>query len=71
MSRTESKADTVLLRRQDAAEEYGFTDRQLRRWITEGKLAVVKPSGQMGPAYVSRDEMNAFIEAHTTPARSL
>ncbi len=69
MIKTKSKDAPKLIRRQDAAAEYGWTDRQLRRWITEGKIAVVKPSGPMGPAYLWREDIEAFIDAHTTPAK--
>ncbi|GAB3812133.1 hypothetical protein [Kribbella italica] len=59
---------TKLLRVEAISEEYGFTLRQIRRFITEKKWAVIKPSGPKGPVFVEREEIDRFIEQHRIPA---
>ena len=66
MSKT--KTGAKLLRPRDIPDEYGITERQVRRWISERRIAVVKPAGVTGPAYIERAVLDAFIEAHTVPA---
>lgn len=58
----------VLLRVEDAAAAYGFTERQLRRWISEGKIARVKVSGATGPVFLKRTDLDQLVEEYTVPA---
>lgn len=57
-----------LFRLDDAAAVYGFTRRQLRRWIDEGYLRRVKPSGVTGPVYVFAEDLDRLVEKSTIPA---
>lgn len=58
----------VLIRPADVPETYGFSERQIKRWIAEGKLRRVKPSGPTGPVYLYTDDLAGLIEASTLPA---
>lgn len=59
----------VLIRKQDAPAIYGFTLRQLKRWIVEKRISHVHPSGEMtGFCYLLTAELDALIQATTTPA---
>lgn len=57
----------VLLRVEDAAEAYGFSARQLRRWISEGKLDRVKISGATGPVFLKRTDLDQLVAEFTVP----
>ncbi len=59
----------ILIRRPDVPARYGFSERQIKRWIHERKLRVVKPSGKTGPCYLRTADLDALIEASTIPAR--
>lgn len=58
----------VLIRPADVPARYGFTARQIKRWVTERRLRVVKPSGKTGPCYLRTADLDALIEASTIPA---
>lgn len=58
-SRSSRTALPILLRKSDVPAVYGFTERQLKRWIHERKIAVVKPSGRSGPAFSAADLQTA------------
>lgn len=58
----------VLLPKRDVQAIYGFTPRQIKRWIVDKRISHVHPSGPTGPCYVLTAELDALIEASATPA---
>lgn len=60
---------TRLLSVADVCAEYGYTERQVKRWITGGKFRVHKPSGKTGPAFLFRDDIEDFIKSTTIEPR--
>lgn len=53
---------------QVAARIWGVTTRQVRRWITEGRIDRVKPAGPTGPVYITRVEIERRISEWTVKA---
>jgi hypothetical protein len=51
-----------------AARLWGVTPRQVRRWITEGRIDRVKPAGPTGPVYITRAEIERRIQEWTVKA---
>jgi hypothetical protein len=49
----------------DVCAEYGYSERQVKRWIVGRKFRVHKPSGKTGPAFLFRDDIEAFISETT------
>lgn len=68
MATTTPTPQPVLIRPADVPAIYGFSQRQIKRWITEGRIRRVKISGPTGPTYLRRDDLDALIEAATIPA---
>ena len=58
----------VLIRPADVPAVYGFTPRQIKRWIAEDRIRRVKPSGRTGPVYLLRADLDALIEQSIIPA---
>lgn len=58
----------VLIPRQKVPEVYGFSVRQIRRWIVEKRISHVHPGGPTQTCYLLTAELDALIEAATTPA---
>lgn len=58
----------ILIRPADVPARYGFTQRQIKRWIHERKLRVVKPSNVTGPVYIRTADLDELIERSTIPA---
>lgn len=58
----------VLLLKQDVPAIYGFTERQIKRWIVEKRISHVHPRGDNGPCYILSAELDRIIEASTKPA---
>lgn len=42
-------ARPVLILKQDVPSVYGFTERQIKRWIVDKRIDHVHPSGMNGP----------------------
>jgi len=59
----------VLIRPADVPAIYGFTHRQIKRWITEGRIARVKVSGPTGPVHLRTADLDRLIEESTVPAQ--
>lgn len=51
-----------------AARMWGVSPRQVRRWITEGRIDRVKPAGPRGPVYITRAEIERRIREWTVKA---
>jgi hypothetical protein len=47
---------------QAAARLWGVSPRQVRRWISEGRIDRVKPAGPTGPVYITRTEIERRIQ---------
>jgi hypothetical protein len=62
MPRSKAPARRPLLKQKDAAAYIGFTARQFRRWIEEGKLPidVIKMAGRN---YFDPDDLDRFRES--------
>lgn len=58
----------VLILKQDVPATYGFTERQIKRWIVEKRISHVHPRGDNSNCYVLSAELDALIEASTKPA---
>lgn len=58
----------VLIRPADVPAVYGFSHRQIKRWISEGRIRRVKPSGPTGPVYLLRADLDHLIEESIIPA---
>ncbi len=58
-----------LIRKSDVPAVFGFSERQIKRWITERKIAHVKPSGSTGPVWIEVEELERMIAEATIPAR--
>lgn len=58
----------VLILKQDVPAMYGFSERMIKRWIVEKRISHVHPSGKTGPCWLLTAELDALIEATTTPA---
>jgi hypothetical protein len=63
--RSTTPVQRVLMTPDQVTETYAFTRRQLKRWITEGRLSRVKPSGPTGPVYLRVAEIERLIEKTT------
>jgi hypothetical protein len=59
----------VLIRRTDVPDVYGLDARPLRRWIDEGRLSHVHPSGPTGACFLYRAELDDLIAATTVRAK--
>lgn len=57
-----------LIRRQDIASEYGFSERQAKRWIVEKRISHVHPGGPTSTCFLKTAELDSLIEESTTPA---
>lgn len=57
-----------LYRLEDAALAYGFSERQLRRWVAEGRIGRVKISGPSGPTWFERAELDRLVAESTIAA---
>ena len=51
-----------------AARLWGVSPRQVRRWITEGRIDRVKPAGPTGPVYITHAEIERRIGEWTVKA---
>ena len=61
-------ARPVLILKQDVPSVYGFTERQIKRWIVDKRIDHVHPSGKNGPCYVKSAQLEALIADSTLPA---
>jgi hypothetical protein len=67
-SKTSPVAARILIHPSEVPAIYGFSYRQIRRWIAEGRLRRVKPSGPSGPVYLRVSDLDDLIEESTIPA---
>ena len=58
-----------LIRKSDVPAVFGFSERQIKRWIAQGKIAHVKISGRTGPVMIEVEELERMIAEATIPAR--
>lgn len=64
---TTSTPVPILIRKTDIPAVYGFSERQIKRWVAEKRLSRVKPSGPTGPTFLLREELDALIQKSTVP----
>ena len=57
----------ILIRRADVPAMYWFSERQIKRWTTEGRISRVYPAGPTGPCFVKTADLDRLIEEHTVP----
>lgn len=57
-----------LLRYAEAAEYLGMSVRQLRTAVNKRRIDFIKPSGESGPTYFDRADLDRFITKCRQPA---
>lgn len=67
-SQTHPDLQPLMYEIQSAAKLWGVTPRQVRRWITEGRIDRVKPAGPTDPVYITRVEIDRRIAEWTVKA---
>lgn len=50
------------IRRTAVPAVYGVTDRQLKRWLYDGRIHCKHPAGERGPCFLSVAELDALFE---------
>lgn len=67
-SQTDPDPQPIMYDVQSAARLWGVTPRQVRRWISEGRIDRVKPAGPTGPVYITLAEIQRRTAEWTVKA---